>query len=344
MAGPYYVDSAASGADDGTSWTDAWTTLQRAIDGTDGTQPVAGDIVYCRGTETVSTSIDMDGNSGDTTSSHIRFIGCNASGVNDGTRYKLNANNNSIDVIASWTMDYISFENFEIYGTANANNNGIEIDNYTNVEGLRFINVYIHDCYDGFSLGSGTARGTLLFKCRAESNRNYGIKALCQRSVFIIGCSAKNNTSDNIYNLGGGTVIVIAGCIIEGSGGKGIELSPTADYGVLIMNNVIDGNTGDGLECSQDMILISNRITNNGVGIDSDHLAALLFNYMPDTGQDRANTTKTAGLITEITISGSNSNNLSGTDTDGGYNAPGSEDFNLADTATLRRSACDLDE
>ena len=32
----YYVDPAASGANDGTSWTDAWETLQRAVDGTDG--------------------------------------------------------------------------------------------------------------------------------------------------------------------------------------------------------------------------------------------------------------------------------------------------------------------
>jgi hypothetical protein len=77
----YYLDPDASGADDGTSQSDAWSTLQRAIDGTDGTQPAAGDIVQCRhGTgndESISTVINFDGNAGSQASGFIQFIGVN---------------------------------------------------------------------------------------------------------------------------------------------------------------------------------------------------------------------------------------------------------------------------
>ena len=59
----YYVDASAAGADDGSSQSDAWTTIQRAIDGTGGTQPAAGDVVLIKAgaTYSVSAAIDFDG-------------------------------------------------------------------------------------------------------------------------------------------------------------------------------------------------------------------------------------------------------------------------------------------
>lgn len=41
MAGPFYVDSAAGGANNGTSWTDAWTSIDSAL-----TTVAAGEIIY----------------------------------------------------------------------------------------------------------------------------------------------------------------------------------------------------------------------------------------------------------------------------------------------------------
>ena len=42
----YYVDPTLStGDNDGTTKPNAWWTLQRAVDGTDGTKPVSGDTV-----------------------------------------------------------------------------------------------------------------------------------------------------------------------------------------------------------------------------------------------------------------------------------------------------------
>ena len=65
----YYADfGIATGLDDGTSAANAWSTMQRAVDGTAGTQPTAGDIVYCVGTDTLAVNLDLDGLAGDTTS------------------------------------------------------------------------------------------------------------------------------------------------------------------------------------------------------------------------------------------------------------------------------------
>jgi len=88
----YYVDPTATGSDDGSSQADAWTSLQRAIDGTGGTQPTAGDTVLLRHTgspndETPSAEIDFDGNGGDTTNGYVSYIGVNSSWEEDGTRY-----------------------------------------------------------------------------------------------------------------------------------------------------------------------------------------------------------------------------------------------------------------
>ena len=71
----YYCDPDAGGANDGTLWTDAWTTVQSGFD-----TATAGDIVYCRGTETLAAAIDVDTNAG-TATSFIYFIGCNRTGM-----------------------------------------------------------------------------------------------------------------------------------------------------------------------------------------------------------------------------------------------------------------------
>lgn len=80
----YYVDPLAAGSNDGTSWTNAWTSIQSAFD-----TAVVGDIVYCRGTQTVAARIDVDTNSGTNAGGFIKFVGCNASGTVDGTRFTI---------------------------------------------------------------------------------------------------------------------------------------------------------------------------------------------------------------------------------------------------------------
>ena len=79
-----YVDPAASGDNDGTSWTNAYETLQQAAD-----NAVAGDVVYCRGTETLAARVDFDTQTGTNAGGFIKFVGCNAEGNVDGTRFVL---------------------------------------------------------------------------------------------------------------------------------------------------------------------------------------------------------------------------------------------------------------
>ena len=81
-----YVDPAAVGANNGTSWADAWTDFQDAVDNW-----AAGDTIYCRGTQILAAQIDVDGADGIATNP-IKIIGMNASGVDDGTYFTLDGN------------------------------------------------------------------------------------------------------------------------------------------------------------------------------------------------------------------------------------------------------------
>jgi len=122
----YYVDPDAGGDDNGTDWTNAWTTLQRAIDGdgVGGTQPAAGDTVYCRGTETLDAACDVDGNSGTVNTGFIKYVGCNASGSVDGTRYVMDATDTYVSCLDTFSASHIWFENFQF---TQATDDGVDL-------------------------------------------------------------------------------------------------------------------------------------------------------------------------------------------------------------------------
>ena len=345
----YYVDPAASGANDGTSWTDAWETLQRAVDGTDGTQPDAGDTVLCRGTETLSAVVTFDGNPGTKAGGRVIYRGVNASGVNDGTRFVLDGNDQAIDIM-SLLCDFIQVENFEVHNTNEASGySGIVCDSgYVSFENHLFINCYIHNCYDGVYSGSGGMTNAVFIKCRFENNANGGVNyqnsigfrffycnfqgnggwghwgVTSSRSMFI-GCTILDNTGGGAYFWQNGMPQFV-NCVINNNGGEGIDLG-----------------SGDGNYVG---LILGCRITDNTVGIDFTNTpGTLMWSYMPDTGEDLANGTKTVGSsFVEPLINGVNTNDLSGTDVDGGYVDSVTDDYNLAGDATLRRTAIDLEE
>jgi len=95
----YYVDATASGANDGSSQSDAWESVQEAIDSTNNAgKPAAGDRVLLRHTaspdEQPTAAIDVDGTTG-TEKAFIQWIGVNSSWVEDGTKYELDFQNAS---------------------------------------------------------------------------------------------------------------------------------------------------------------------------------------------------------------------------------------------------------
>jgi hypothetical protein len=342
----YYVDADASGSDDGSTPANAWSTLQRAIDGTDGTQPSAGDVVLLRhGTgidQVVTATTDFDGNSGDRTNGRIIYRGVNSSWVNDGTRYVIDANDNTIDILNTSTSDYISLENVEVRNNTGSFG-GIVGNTYLGSIHWAIINCYVHDVYYGIEC-TNLLRVKIL-KCRIEDCRNHGIYN--PRDIYVVMCHIKNNGDAGLYSVQPGCKAVI-GCYITENSGEGIDINmaSTSDF-VLIKNNVIHGNTNEGVKIDNMCLLIGNRITANSVGISvgAAGIVTAMWNYMPDTGEDEVNTTKTSvsGELNEIVIDGSNSNNFSGTDTDGGYTDPDNDDYNLTDTATLRRVEVDLE-
>ncbi len=115
----YFVDPAATGAGTGYSWGDAYTSLQAGSMGL-----VAGQTLYCRGTENLpaNTICNMYGGAAlhGTQSSYIKIIGCNASGVPDGTRYVINGNNASNVNTFFLTGNYWIIKNIEITDTNQA--------------------------------------------------------------------------------------------------------------------------------------------------------------------------------------------------------------------------------
>ena len=196
----YYVDPAASGSNNGTSWTNAWTGMQLAIDGTNGTQPAAGDTIYMRGTETLTVSIDMDGNSGDMTSGWIKWVGVNASGVEDGTRYVIDGINlpstsGSGLNYSSYGTDYQQFHNIEI---KRCYFHGISMSSNSGVNGLHAVNCSFNNngragwSGAGLSFGFNTPNYASFYHCQFNDNAQYGVQG---QGHFFFCEFARNGSS-----------------------------------------------------------------------------------------------------------------------------------------------------
>ena len=119
--GNWYVDPSASGANNGTSQTDAWTSIVSALA---SASVVSGDIVWCKGSQTLTANLtQIAQNSG------ITFRAVNASWISDGTPFIIDGNNTY--TIFNWgTSRNNIWEYFTLrraatgcyYGTATGNN------------------------------------------------------------------------------------------------------------------------------------------------------------------------------------------------------------------------------
>ena len=328
----YYVDPAATGSDNGTSWADAWTTLQKAVDGTGGTQPVASDTVLCRGAETISAQIDFDGNSGNTTSGRVKFIGVNSSGVEDGTRYVINANSAGIIGIYAGS-NYIELRNIEIKNATNC----VNFQYYTGWNFWLLVNCYAHSSTNGFIAGANTAAQTQYVNCLASNCSGSGFSGAglfinckgtsCQ---FGFGNGAANQRDSHYY-----------GCIAN-SNTYGFRSSlDISFYSHCVAHN--NSNTGFLNNGSAFISFTGCRATSNGVGFSLGGKELFHSCYMPSNGQSLANTTQFSGNYFEVELNAVNTNNFAGTDADGGYVDSVTGDFRIADDAALRRQEIDID-
>jgi len=324
----YYVDPAAGGSNDGTDWTNAWTSLQSAAD-----TAVAGDIVYCRGTETLSAAIDFDTNDGTAAGGFIKFLGCNASGNVDGTRYVLDGDSSAAACVVPGGVDFVWLENFELTGSTGAGFGPAT----ANTKDWVLVNVYSHsnsghgfDYYNMASLASVFA-----IRCQAINNGNRG--AARMDGARFLFCSFSDNADAGLINT---EYCMFIGCIVHNNGSDGVE----CDAPCWLVNCVIDENDDNGIAAGVGDLLLSIgcRITDNGkdtsgygINVTSGRVVCG-WNFFD--GNDSGTTNGNVDVIPYD--SDTDTNETSGTE---GYTDGASDDFNLTSEATLRSVAIELD-
>lgn len=331
----YYVDPSATGLEDGSSWANAWTSLQEAIDGGMSMSPPAGgDLVLMRGEETPSATIDWDSTGGSTSSGVVTYRGVNASGVDDGTRYKINGDSSRHTV--NWLTSLTNVENLEI----NGGNNGFYKQNYSMKYNCHFLNLYIHDCNaDGAYMGTGGANGFRWSRCLFEDN---GVDGMEGSAGVVIECVFKGNGGYGVKMTGGQYGIVLVNSLLVGNN-VGAWLSHYTYSFSYMIGCVVDGNTSHGIVLgpSGTQSIYNTRITaNGGSGISVSGSSGHIINrcVMPGSGQDRENGAANV-LGSAIVIEC----DFAITDTDAGYVDPGAGNFQLSPTATNRNTSAGVD-
>ncbi len=275
----YYVDPAAAGSNNGSSWANAWTDFDSAV-----AAWAAGDIIYCRGTQTISGSSKANGivltscAPGDTTSGAVRIIGCNAAGTpyagqftlqgNSGSKpasllYCANATNlshthwHNIDlnganvtshafhVLTTGVADYILFRRVRAF---NAGGAGFYLARNTRY--CTFVQCVAEgNSSDGFYVWWTTTGGpNLIAFCRSRNNGSAGFTDIFGGGGFY-GCMGVNNSGDGLYTDQGNSVTI--NCVFDGKasgGGHGIATRTTKNglkvLGCRLTNNATTGKYG----------------------------------------------------------------------------------------------------
>lgn len=336
FAATYYADfDLGTGDNDGTTAANAWQTMQRAVDGTGGTQPTAGDIVYCTGTDTLAANLDLDGLTGDETSGMVRWIGVSdLTPTNDGTRAVINGADTYTCTAA--TTDFWHFENFEFTQMS-----GSGIDSATSPDWWVFINCSFNNNNTHGVNGTELQKGFFI-RCAFYANGSHGVFKGDLFKYFF--CSFHDNTGSGINNIFGSSVVTLIGCLIYDNGNDGIDgLSDN----MVVFNCVINGNTDDGIAAhvssSVISVVIGCRITNHSgagdIGLNANgEIVFHGWNYYEDND---GNNIQNNALALEILNNGSGTDVEDQADTNEGYvsKTDGSEDFNLRSDATSRRTA-----
>jgi hypothetical protein len=330
----YYVDYAGgNNANAGTATGTAWKTYQKALD-----TAAAGDTVYFKAqTETLTVTVDCDTNSGSGASGFIKFIGVNSSWVNDGTRMVIDGNSAAGNCLyVTGTRSYIWHENFEY---KNATSHGVSFNSYGNNAAFVFVNCTSHNNGgSGFYSIHGGCLHAYVYKCAAYSNSSHGFAL--DHAVYV-ACRASANTLDGFYveltDRNNGSFNL---CESYSNSRDGFAMTGYSYLFGSLLQCVSDNNTSDGVQSDMFLFIVGFRSTNNGgYGAKSTVNRIVYANtYMPGAGQDRVNTTgKISGSSDVINDNGTDTNNISGTDANAGYNNAGSVDYTLVDSATMRR-------
>lgn len=320
----YYVDPAGSNTAPYDTWAKAATGLQTAVTACVG----KGNIIYARGTQTLTGSINFASAASGAIGAHNKIIGCNASGDNDGTYFVLDGNNsNGASAAGIWTQ------------TAT----------YWWLE-----NIHVTQCQgDGVGGSAGYATSWVFVNCKASSNGGAGFNANGAQSPgrVLYKCISLNNGGNGYTN---NRMSLLMFCVAKGNGARGFQSYGEVFYGCLAVNNTTDGlhdYSGDVFNCVVD----GNGTNSTHVGIDLPYArtSAIGCRVTNQTGIGIRTTATQLGLTLSNfvhTCSAGEFNSLAGALALGGDTISGTQgyvdrtngDYNLTSDATLRRTAITL--
>jgi len=259
MADVYCDGQLTTGANDGSSWADAYrgaAGLQAALDAA-----AAGDVIHVTRTFTLPDAIDVDIASG-LDGSPIRVVGYNYNGgapVNDGTKAVLDADATAANCIVANDTDHWFWENVEF---ANATATGCE------ATGSRPMYWVFHRCDSHGHGGAGWGgadhwQASVWHFCRAFDNGGDGWETSRISYSSLYACSSMGNTG---RGFGVTNYTQIVACIASGNGSDGFFLSIAS-----LLHCVADGNGGDGLHVGLGPVRVAFcRLTNSSAyGIDA---------------------------------------------------------------------------
>jgi hypothetical protein len=340
----YFADfDLTTGSNNGSSWANAFQSMQAAHDGISG----PGDVVLCKGTDSITSTVSIT-KAGNYSSGAIRFIGVgssytdsdpeNGAAAGANNRAVIDGEGRAISLITPSNSAHLwILENFELKraGSSGTTYHGF---NYAANQCNRWIiiNCLVHHCYgSGFNsdllLNGWVWIGSAIYSCyRGMTNI---------RACRFIGCRIENNTQYGVYSYAMEDFI---GCLIRNNGAYGVYNYDDKTF----LFNVIDGNTGDGVRTSymgfSPQMIIGCRITNNG-GYGINNMLSTARAWVFGTYLDNNASGALGGyLIDKMTYLGQQTVVEDGSDTDQGYADRSGGDFNLRSDATLRRFAINI--
>lgn len=326
MATTFYVYSGATGLNNGTTTDDAWVSIASAIAAL-GTTIAAGDIIKVRGTQNVGM-VDINGKTN--TGKFYKFIGVNASWVDDGTKAIITANGAAAYAMRTVTSACSGFY-FKNFGFTGGTSGGWNTSIATT-----------HFFFDNCSFYSNTGVGLegasnlsacILYKCSFYSNTTVGFRRFGNNTIAVLVHSYSNGAQGASCN--GGNLIVING-IFRDNTADAVLVDSSSGSPEYFINCVADGNGQDGFDVNATSIMffaLLNRITyntNNAIDIAAASARGYEdYNYNSNNG---------GGIVdnaTDALIIGGNSV-ATGTP---GYVDRANKNYTTGDTATSRRIA-----
>ena len=245
-----FVDSTASGANNGTSWANAYTSLNTAIS---AANHAPGDQYLVSGTFNETVAI------------------AEVAAVTTPTRIQGDDKSGGAGVgqPATFTIDGQS----------------TRANGYSNALGNVSLHYVIKDCRVTGCTGVGFAIGTasdfiVLKNCKADANGSWGFQ--CDNWARFENCTALNNTANGGFDADDNCLFI--GCLSQGNTGAGF--SGGASLGTIVaFGCVASSNSGDGFLTPQDGGWVCINCTTDGDGKDTDtgfnsSNAALLANAL----------------------------------------------------------------